>query len=243
MLLEGSIQRFRLTSVLQFLAQNEATGILEVHDFEEYGFIYLVDGRVEGISLPISDEKLGRRLVEVGCLSEQQLAEVLLEDSALTHEEKKEKPLGQRLVEKGLASEVEVREVVRWQTLDLVFELAHWQNGIFIYDEPEEMPHFEVRIQGDVQELLAQAKQRIEEGECARKRALATGEAICRTCSLSAECSPEIKDKHLKNDVCLWRSMDASVDDRRGTKPGSLQAYRSEEVDAKRLLDASIDWQ
>ena len=129
MLLEGSIQRFKLTSVLQFLAQNEATGVLEVHDFEEYGFIYLVDGRVEGISLPISDEKLGRRLVEVGCLSEQQLAEVLLEDSALTHEEKKEKPLGQRLVEKGLASEVEMREVMRWQTLDLVFELAHWQNG------------------------------------------------------------------------------------------------------------------
>jgi hypothetical protein len=243
MLLEGSIQRFKLTSVFQFLAQSEATGVLEVHDFEEYGFIYLVDGRVEGISLPISDEKLGRRLVEVGCLSEQQLAEVLLEDSALTHDEKKEKPLGQRLVEKGLASEVEVREVMRWQTLDLVFELAHWQNGIFIYDEPEEMPHFEVRIQGDMQELLTQAQQRIEEGEPARKRALATGDAICQTCSLSGDCSPDIKAKHLKNDVCLWRSMDAAVDDRRGTKPGSLQAYRSQEVDAKTLLDASIDWQ
>ena len=55
MLLEGSIQRFGLTSVLQFLAQNHATGVLEVHDFEEYGFIYLVEGRVEGISLPITD--------------------------------------------------------------------------------------------------------------------------------------------------------------------------------------------
>jgi hypothetical protein len=243
MLLEGSIQRFKLTSVLRFLAQNGATGVLEVHDFEEYGFIYLVDGRVEGISLPISDEKLGRRLVEVGCLSEQQLADILMEDSALTHDEKKEKPLGQRLVEKGLASEVEVREVMRWQTLDLVFELAHWQNGIFIYDEPEEMPHFEVRIQGDMQELLTQAQQRIEEGEPARKRAHATGDAICQTCSLSADCSADIKAKHLKNDVCLWRSMDAAVDDRRGTKPGSLQAYRSKEDDAKALLDASIDWQ
>ena len=243
MLLEGSIQRFKLTSVLQFLAQNEATGVLEVHDFEEYGFIYLVDGRVEGISLPISDEKLGRRLVEVGCLSQQQLAEVLMEDAALTHEEKRGKPLGQRLVEKGLASEMEICEVMRWQTHDLVFELAHWQNGVFIYDEPEQMPHFEVAIQGDVHELLAQAQRRIDEGECARKRAIVVGEEICYACPLSEECSPEIKAKHLKNDVCLWRAMSAEVDDRRGRQPDSKQLYRSEENDAKAVLDASIDWQ
>jgi len=243
MLLEGSIQRFKLTSVLEFLAQNEATGVLEVHDFEEYGFIYLVDGRVEGISLPISDEKLGRRLVEVGCLSLQQLAEVLMEDAALTHEEKRGKPLGQRLVEKGLASEMEICEVMRWQTHDLVFELAHWQNGVFIYDEPEQMPHFEVAIQGDVHELLAQAQRRIDEGECARKRAIVVGEEICYACPLSEECSPEIKAKHLKNDVCLWRAMSAEVDDHRGRQPDSKQLYRSEENDAKALLDASIDWQ
>ena len=81
MLLEGSIQRFGLTSVLQFLAEHNATGVLEVHDFEEYGFIYLVEGRVEGISLPITDEKLGRRLVEVGCLNQQQLGEILMEEA------------------------------------------------------------------------------------------------------------------------------------------------------------------
>ena len=51
MKLEGSITRFSLASVLQFLAQNAATGVLEVRDFQEYGFVYLVNGRVEGISL------------------------------------------------------------------------------------------------------------------------------------------------------------------------------------------------
>ena len=44
MLLEGSIHRFNLAGVLQFLAQGAATGVLEVRDFEEYGFIYLVKG-------------------------------------------------------------------------------------------------------------------------------------------------------------------------------------------------------
>ena len=44
MLLQGSIHKFNLASVLQFLAQSAATGVLEVRDFEEYGFIYLVQG-------------------------------------------------------------------------------------------------------------------------------------------------------------------------------------------------------
>jgi hypothetical protein len=242
MLLEGSIQRFGLTSVLRFLAENGATGVLEVHDFEEYGFIYLVDGRVEAISLPITNEKLGKRLVEVGCLSSQQLAEALMEDASLTHEEKRHKPLGQRLVEKGITSEGEVREVMRWQTHDLVFELAHWRNGVFMYDEPEEMPRFEVAIQGDVQELLAQAQRRIEEGERARKRADVIQDGKCFACPAADDCTPEIKDKYLKNDVCLWRKMSvAGDDDPRG--PGdSRQLYRSKEDDAKSILDASIDW-
>jgi len=79
MLLQGSISRFDLASVLQFLAQGTSTGVLEVRDFEEFGFIYLVEGRVEGISLPITDEKLGARLVKAGCLTEQQLAQALIE--------------------------------------------------------------------------------------------------------------------------------------------------------------------
>ena len=135
MLLQGAIHRFSLAGVLQFLSQNAATGVLEIRDFEEYGFIYLVGGGVEGISLPITDEKLGTRLLKAGCLSEQQLANALIEDSALTHDQKKFKPLGQRLIEKGFTSESRIREVMGRQTLDQVFELAHWQNGIVLYDE------------------------------------------------------------------------------------------------------------
>jgi hypothetical protein len=133
MLLEGSINRFNLAGVLQFLAQGAATGVLEVRDFEEYGFIYLVKGRVEAISLPITDEKLGTRLMKAGCLTEQQLAEALIEDSGLTHDERKFKPLGQRLIEKGYTTREEIRHIMERQTLDQVFELAHWTNGVFLY--------------------------------------------------------------------------------------------------------------
>jgi hypothetical protein len=241
MLLQGSIHRFDLASVLQFLAQDAATGVLEVRDFEEYGFIYLVDGGVEGISLPVTDEKLGTRLLKAGCLTELQLADALIEDSALTHDEKKFKPLGQRLIEKGFTSEARIREVMGRQTLDQVFELAHWQNGIFIYDEPEQMPRFQIAIQGNVQQLLLDAYRRIDEGEYSRKSVNLVENEVCYACPLDGECTPAIRDKHLKSDVCLWREMGAVLDDEYDKLRDARQLYRSREDDEGAVLDASLD--
>jgi hypothetical protein len=241
MLLQGSIHRFNLAGVLQFLAQNAASGVLEVRDFEEYGFIYLVDGSVEGISLPITDERLGTRLLKAGCLSEQQLAEALIEDSALTHDQRKLKPLGQRLIEKGVTSEARIREVMGRQTLDQVFELAHWQNGVFIYDEPEQMPRFQIAIQGNVQKLLLDAYRRIDEGEHSRKTVNAVDNEVCYACPLDDACTPAIKAKHLKKDVCLWREMGAVLDDEYDRLRDARQLYRSREDDEGAVLDASLD--
>jgi len=241
MLLQGSIRRFSLAGVLQFLAQDAASGVLEVRDFEEYGFIYLVDGSVEGISLPVTDEKLGTRLLKAGCLSEQQLANALIEDSALTHDQKKFKPLGQRLIEKGFTSESRIREVMGRQTLDQVFELAHWQNGIFLYDEPEQMPRFQIAIQGNVQQLLLDAYRRIDEGEHSRKTVNVVEDEVCYACPLDDECTPAIKAKHLKQDVCLWREMGAVLDDEYDKLRDARQLYRSREDDAGAVLDASLD--
>jgi hypothetical protein len=241
MLLQGSIHRFNLAGVLQFLAQNASTGVLEVRDFEEYGFIYLVEGRVEGISLPITDEKLGTRLVKAGCLGEQQLAEVLMRESELSHDQKKFAPLGQRLIEKGLTSETRIREVMNRQTLDQVFELAHWRNGLFIYDEPENMPRFQIAIQGDVQELLLDAYRRIDEGELSRKAVIVVENEVCYACPLTEACTDDIRSKHLKKDVCLWREMGAVLDEGYDKLRDSRQLYRSREEDAGATLDASLD--
>ena len=241
MLLQGSIHRFNLAGILQFLAQNTATGVLEVRDFEEYGFIYLVGGRVEGISLPITDEKLGTRLVKAGGLTEQQLAEALMEDAGLSHDQKKFKPLGQRLIEKGFTSEDVVRGVMGRQTMDQVFELAHWRNGMFIYDEPERMPHFQVTIQGDVQELLLDAYRRIDEGERSRKAAQVVDNEVCYACPLEHECTDKIRARHLKKDVCLWREMGAVLDEGYDRLRDARLLYRSREEDAKASLDASLD--
>ncbi|HET6495498.1 MAG TPA: DUF4388 domain-containing protein [Thermoleophilia bacterium] len=241
MLLQGAINRFNLAGVLQFLAQNSSTGVLEVRDFEEYGFIYLVDGQVEAISLPLTDEKLGTRLVKAGCLDAQQLAATLMEEAELTRDEKRLAPLGQRLIEKGFTDEAKIREVMAMQTTDQVFELAHWQTGVFLYAEPERMPHFQVAIQGNVQELLLDAYRRIDEGERSRKTALEVANEVCYACPIASECTEEIRRKHLKPDVCQWRELGAVLDDGYERLRDARQLYRSKgDDDARSLLDASL---
>jgi hypothetical protein len=241
MLLQGSIRRFNLADILQFLAQHESTGILEVRDFDEFGFIYLVGGRVEGISLPITDEKLGSRLVKADLLTEQQLSEVLIEETSLTKEEKKAKPLGQRLMDKGYITEDQVRDIMARQTMDQVFALAHWENGVFEYDEPEKLPDFKIRIQGNVQELLLDAYRRIDEGELLKTKKTVIDNEVCFGCPVEAECTPEIKEKYLKADACLWRKMGAVIDDDYERVDDSQNLYKSRGDNDRPDLDAALD--
>ena len=241
MLISGSIHRFNLASVLQFLAQGGATGILEVRDFDEFGFIYLVEGRVEGISLPLTDEKLGSRLVRAGLLTEQQLSEVLMQDTLLSKEQKKAAPLGQRLMDKGYITEEQVRDIMARQTMDQIFALAHWQNGVFEYDEPEKMPEFTIRILGNVQELLLDAYRRIDEGEKLRTEKTIVVNEVCFACPVEAECTDEIKAKFLKPDVCLWRRMGAVLDDDYEKVQDSQLLYKSRESASKPELETALD--
>jgi Domain of unknown function (DUF4388) len=241
MLLVGSIRRFTLASVLQFLSQGGATGIIEVRDFDEFGFIYLVDGRVEGISLPLTDEMLGTRMVKAGLLTDIQLSEVLMADTLLSKEEKKAKPLGQRLMEKGYITGDQVRDIMARQTMDQIFALAHWQNGVFEYDEPEKMPEFRIRILGNVQELLLDAYRRIDEGEKLRTKKTVVDNEVCFGCPVIGDCSDEIKAKYLKPDLCLWRRMGAVIDDDYERVQDAQRLYKSRATTEKPTLEVDLD--
>lgn len=242
MLLQGSIRRFRLADLLQFLASEEATGVLEIRDFEEYGYIYLVDGAVEGISLPITDEKLGSRLVRAGLLTEEKLSQVLLEHSSLTREEKRRQPLGELLVERGYLTAQDVHDIMARQTLDQVFELAHWQYGMFLYDEPEEMPTFTVKLQGNVQELLLDAYRRIDEGQLARKaRRRQMDSEVCFACPAADECTDETRRRYLRADHCLWRELAALLDEQHERLRDARNLYRSRASDQRPHLDAVVE--
>ncbi|MCE5253054.1 MAG: DUF4388 domain-containing protein [Actinomycetia bacterium] len=242
MLLEGSLQRFKLAHVLQLLAHTGATGVLEVRGFEEHGVIYLMNGRIEGISLPLTELKLGTRLLQAGYLTEQQLAEALADDAAFTHKEKDGIPIGQRLIEKGFTTEARIRETVRRQASDWLFQLVQWQTGVFIYDEPDEMPDFRVQIQAELKDLLLEASQRIAESRRAGKTTNGAEHELCAVCPVAGECSVEIKTRYLKRDVCLWRSMSGLMEESRLPVRDIREFYRPEEREDQAALDPSLHW-
>jgi len=112
---------------------------------------------------------------------------------------------------------------------------------VFLYDEPEHMPRFQVTIEGDVQGLLLDAYRRIDEGERSRKARNVVDNEVCYACPLEAECTPEIRTRYLKKDVCLWREMGAVLDEGYDRLRDSRQLYRSRDEDARSTLDASLD--
>jgi hypothetical protein len=243
MILSGSIEKFDLASVLQFLAQNQCTGILEIRDYEEHGQIYLVRGRLEAISLPLTDDRLGVFLLKHGMVAEHQLARVLMEEAAGIQAGESRKPLGERLAERGFVAESVIKQAVYRLTMARMFEIAHWRKGVFSYDEPEHMPDFRISIRGDVQELLLQAQVRIDHGDKPRKRAPGpqlTAD-LCMGCTVT-DCSDAVKVKYLKKDACLWRKMSSPPDVALGPRPqgrGDTQSLILEEARAEAAMQGN----
>jgi len=238
MILQGSIERFDLASVLQFLAQNAATGILDIRDSNEHGRIYLVKGRLEGISLPLSDDRLGIHLLRSGRLSEEQLAGVLVEQALDAESKEGRRPLGRRLVEKGLVSEEIVRQAMRNLAIARMFELVHWRSGVFTYDEPDEMPKFDIAIRVDIQELLLRTQVRIDHGERPRKRVGVRHEA-CYRCPV-ADCSPAIKLEYGTKDPCPWREMRTAADVRSEGRVEGDELYVSAAPESDERLQGAL---
>ncbi len=201
MILWGRIQDFSIFSILQFLATYRKSGVLEIQDFEEYGYIYMTDGKVDAISLPLSDDLLGNRLVAAGILSDEQLNECLL---SYVHDENKE-PLGVMLLKRGYTDRKTLQEIVNRQTHDQALQLSNWTAGTFKFVIPDRVFHFPITPSIDVQALLLEASRRLDEGERPRREKIQVEEEICLTCTI--RCTDEIKARYLKSDICLWRNM------------------------------------
>lgn len=201
MILWGNIREFPLFSVLQFLASQRKSGILEIQDFEEFGAIYLSGGRVEAISMPLSDETLGAKLVAAGVMTQSQVKECWMRFSDADSDQ----PALAGLLEVAQGDRQALIEIVNRHTADQVMQLMYWNTGTFRLVTPVKPVRFAVVPSVDVENLLLEAYRRVDEGERPRREKVSVEEELCLTCTL--ECTTEIKARYLKPDICLWRNM------------------------------------
>ncbi len=209
MILWGNIGEFPLFTVLQFLASQRRTGILEIQDFEEYGAVYMSRGRIEAISLPQADEEMGQRLVVAGAMTENQVKECWMNWSG----GETGLPLLAHLLDTARSEHAALVKIVDRHTADQVMQLMYWSAGTFRFTMPTETIRFPVVPSVDVENLLLEAYRRVDEGERPRREKVSMEEELCMSCSL--ECTPKIKTRYLKPDVCLWRNMPSILKDSR----------------------------
>jgi hypothetical protein len=207
MIFWGSIREFPLFSVLQFLSVQRRTGILEIQDFEEHGCIYLSSGRIEAITMPLSDEAFGTRLVDAGFLTTRKIKQCWMDCA----QEDNEHPVMSALLDLAGGDREALVDIVNRHTADQVMQLMYWSTGTFRLSVPVKPVRFPVVPSLDVENLLLEAYRRVDEGERPRREKVAIDEELCVTCTL--ECSPDIKRRYLKPDVCLWRNMPSVLKD------------------------------
>lgn len=207
MILWGNIREFPLFSVLQFLNAQRKTGVLEIQDYEEHGRIYLTNGRIDAITMPLSDETLGARLVSAGTLTALQAKECWMESA----EDEAEGPAAAALLGRAQGEREVLVEIVNRHIADQVMQLMYWNTGSFRFVVPEKPIRFPVLPSMDMESLLLEAYRRVDEGERPPREKVAVDEELCMTCTI--ECFPEIKSRYLKSDVCLWRNMPSVLKD------------------------------
>lgn len=205
MILWGLISEFPLFAVLQFLAGQRRTGVLEIEDFEELGTVYLETGRITGVSTASWDEILGARLVAAGLLTEKEVKECWLRAGRSDEEQR---PVLAYLLEAAKATEGhrhELQGIVDRYTVDAVMQLIYWNSGTFRFQVPARQLAFAVIPSLGVDELLLEAYRRADEGERPWRERILPESELCATCTI--ECSEDIRKRFLRSDVCLWRSM------------------------------------
>jgi len=207
MILWGDIRQFPLFTVLQFLAAQRRTGVLEIQDYEDIGEIHMSRGRIEGITAPSWDETLAAKLVAARALTEAQVKECFMEVA----EQEDSPPALALLLERAKGDLRVLREIVDNHIGDAVMQLMFWNSGTFRFTLPVRPLSFAIVPFRDVENFLLDSIRRVDEGERPWREKLLGEVEFCVTCTL--DCSEEIKSRFLKADVCLWRSMPSTLKD------------------------------
>jgi hypothetical protein len=156
--LKGSLEGFGLAELFRLLSQTKKTGRLDVTRSAGKGQIYFREGTVYHATSSLSTMPLGRRLVELGALTERRLAQAL-DQHAITGER-----VGDILLQSRAVSEEQLETAVRLQVEDAVFDLMRWDRGEFSW-QPGVAIATEVPVAFRVEELIVEASRRIDELE------------------------------------------------------------------------------
>ena len=126
----GSLKVKNLVALLKELREEKETGVIHIKSSYGIGSVYLKDGKIAMATSTKSSEKVGRKVVEMGFVSEIQVQQALnrqKEHSKGTH-------LGDVLVEMGFIDHIDLEELILLQIREVIYGMNFWQDGFYRFD-------------------------------------------------------------------------------------------------------------
>ncbi|GAB4535414.1 MAG: hypothetical protein Fur0020_02800 [Thermodesulfovibrionia bacterium] len=158
MALEGFLQEFGLTDILQLIYFQKKTGVLRIEGKDNVINVSILNGNITGIESERRTEegRLGRVLVKKGILSPEDL------NTALELQKQENERLAYILYKKGLVSKDVLIETIQHQITDTIATIFTWEEGRYEFIPQEKVPE-EIPIDIDTQHLLMDSLKMVDE--------------------------------------------------------------------------------
>jgi hypothetical protein len=148
--LAGSLSTFSLAHVLRLLQATRATGHLELEHDDECTDLFIEDGRSLFARTTGAALRVGDILVRRGDLRPEAIEFVLA-----FQQDQPGVRLGRMLVDNGVLSEAQIRDALLAVQRHIVVAALKWRHGTFRFGPEERLIGEDVRLDLDVDELLA----------------------------------------------------------------------------------------
>jgi len=162
--LEGTLDTFRLASLLQLLSNDQKTGVLQVHDGQNEVKIFVKDGIIVHASSSQEKLRLGRLLVSKGALSKEQL------QGCLQLAKDKKRKLGAILVKEGHISVEVLRKTLHCQVKEILYNLFLWKAGEFHFKDVPLDVEGKLVTKMNTMGIVLEASRRIDEWSVIRQQ-------------------------------------------------------------------------
>jgi CheY-like chemotaxis protein len=148
MKLSGSLEKNKLSEILREVKAEKLTGILALKSQEGFGTIYFKDGVVIKAYSPTFRERVGRRLIDKGHITEKDLRKVMIFQKS----EGKNLRIGQILIQQNLINGQVLNDTLRELMEDTLYTMVFW-DGIYRF-EANDLKDQDMNLRIDVDAFL-----------------------------------------------------------------------------------------
>lgn len=158
MALEGFLQEFGLTDILQLIYFQKKTGVLKIEGKDNTISVSILNGNITSLESEKKTEenRLGRILVKKGLLTSEDL------NDALELQKQENERLAHILYKKGLVPKEVLIETIQNQITDTIATIFTWDEGRYEFIPQEKVPE-EIPVSIDTQHLLMDSLKIVDE--------------------------------------------------------------------------------